>query len=82
MMKEKLMTNAILGLGCTSCSRRTSPTRTTRWRSTTSVEAFAEGAWKPGVAGYTYQFTVTGLGSGNPQIASLGVRQDIEALDK
>ena len=46
------------------------------------MEAFAEGAWKPGVAGYTYQFTVTGLGSGNPQIASLGVRQDIEALDK
>ncbi len=38
---------------------------------------FAEGAWKPGVAGYTYQFTVTGLGSGNPQIASVGFAQEI-----
>jgi hypothetical protein len=39
-------------------------------------------ATKVGLHVTTCEFQITGLGSGNPQIASLGVRQDIEALDK
>ena len=36
-------------------------------------------ATKVGLHVTTCEFQITGLGSGNPQIASLGVRQDIEA---
>ena len=34
-----------------------------------------------GKVSYTYQFTVTGLGSGNPQIASADFGQTITARD-
>ena len=39
-------------------------------------------ATKVGLHVTTCEFQITGLGSGNPQIASLAVRQDIEAFDK
>ena len=36
---------------------------------------------KIGVVASSYEIQITGLGSGNPQIASVGFRQEVEALD-
>ncbi len=44
-----------------------------------SGELGEDRATKVGLHVTTCEFQITGLGSGNPQIASLGVRQDIEA---
>ena len=44
-----------------------------------SGELGEDRATKVGLHVTTCEFKITGLGSGNPQIASLGVRQDIEA---